>query len=73
MKLTGVRVESRMIEGLNRIVGKDGVLCTPGNFAVFSYSEILLGRSCIGILKSPYFKQALDPLNILNPGIMLQD
>jgi glycolate oxidase len=37
MKLTGKGMESRMIEYLAKIVGKDGVLSTPEDLAVYSY------------------------------------
>jgi glycolate oxidase len=41
MKLTGFsteeRIKSRMIENLAKIVGKDGVLSTPEDLAVYSY------------------------------------
>jgi glycolate oxidase len=37
MKLTGVQMESRIIDGLTRISGKEGVLCTPEDLAVYSY------------------------------------
>jgi glycolate oxidase len=41
MKLTGFlteeRIKSRMIENLAKIVGKDGVLITPEDLAVYSY------------------------------------
>jgi glycolate oxidase len=37
MKPTGVQMESRVIESLARIVGKEGVLRTPEDLAVYSY------------------------------------
>jgi glycolate oxidase len=33
----GVRMENKIIDNLTRIVGKDGVLCTPEDLAVYSY------------------------------------
>jgi glycolate oxidase len=37
MRLTGERMESRIIGSLVDIAGKDGVLCTPEDLAVYSY------------------------------------
>jgi glycolate oxidase len=37
MKPMGVQMESRIINGLGKIVGKDGLLCTPEDLAVYSY------------------------------------
>jgi glycolate oxidase len=37
MKLTGALMENRIIDGLTRIVGKDGLLRTPEDLAVYSY------------------------------------
>jgi glycolate oxidase len=37
MKLTGVKMDNKIIDSLAKIVGKDGVLCTPEDLAVYSY------------------------------------
>ena len=37
MKPMGVQMENRIIDGLSKIVGKDGLLCTPEDLAVYSY------------------------------------
>ncbi len=37
MKPTGVQMENQVIDDLTKIVGKDGVLCTPEDLAVYSY------------------------------------